>query len=236
MAPTFEAYRAELLRWNRQINLLSRRQPEATADALIGQCVEAFGVWWTASGAELAAGGALRVFDLGSGGGLPAFVWLSLLGARGVACEATLFEPRAKRAWFLERLRLLPGAPAYTVLAARWGAAAAAAGSVGEAPILFTLKALRLSETAVLGGLAGFGGAGGTAPGVSVELVRFQPGAGVTAMGLARDLEIPAPATRFRADALDFESRDCRFLPPARPGPRGAGLLVSRHGVVGPAA
>lgn len=231
MAPTFEAYRAELLRWNRQINLLSRRQPDATADTLIGQCVEAFGVWWAASGAGLAAGGALRVFDLGSGGGLPAFVWLTLLGAHGVACEATLFEPRAKRAWFLERLRLLPGAPAYTVLAARWGEAAAAAGPAGEAPILFTLKALRLTESAILGGLDGVCGAFGPAPAIQVELVRFQPGTGVTASGLARDLEIPAPGTRFRAGSRQFVSLDCRYLPPARSGARGAGLLVSRHGV-----
>ena len=235
MAPTFEAYRAELLRWNRQINLLSRRQPEATADALIGQCVAAFGVWWTASGAGLAAGGTLRVFDLGSGGGLPAFVWLSLLAERGVACEAVLFEPRAKRAWFLERLRLLPGAPHYTVVAARWGEAAAAAGLAGQAPILFTLKALRLAEAAVLGGLDVVCGAPGPASGCLVELARFQPGTGVTASGLAGDLEIPAVGTRFRAGSLDFESQDCCFLPPARPGLRGAGLLVSRHVVVGPA-
>jgi hypothetical protein len=115
------AYRAELLRWNQQINLLSRRDAEGTADTLIRQCLDAFEMWWLASGAELTAGGALRLFDLGSGGGLPAFVWLAQLKARGVVTRATLVEPRAKRAWFLERLTHLPGAPAFEVVASRWG-------------------------------------------------------------------------------------------------------------------
>ncbi|MBK7190711.1 MAG: class I SAM-dependent methyltransferase [bacterium] len=115
------AYRAELLRWNQQINLLSRRDAEGTADTLIRQCLDAFEMWWLASGAELAAGGTLRLFDLGSGGGLPAFVWLAQLTSRGVATRATLVEPRAKRAWFLERLTHLPGAPAFEVVASRWG-------------------------------------------------------------------------------------------------------------------
>ena len=234
MAPTFEAYRAELLRWNRQINLLSRRDPGATADALIGQCVDAFAMWWETSGAQLASGGALRMFDLGSGGGLPAYVWLSLLAGRGVAVSAVLVEPRAKRAWFLERLRQLPGAPAYTVAAGRWGEVVASAGGAPDAPILFTLKALRLTETAVLSGLGAALVAAPPMPGCQVELVRFQPAARASSARLARELEIPAAGALFRAGALVLDAGSCRLQLPEAPGPDAAGLLVSRHVVAAP--
>jgi hypothetical protein len=235
------AYRGELLRWNRQINLLSRRDPEGTATALIRQCAAAFALWWAASGAGL-AGGALRVFDLGSGGGLPAFVWLALLAERGVAARATLVEPRQKRAWFLERLRRLPGAPAYDVVAAPWAAdAAAVVGDGGEAaadttPILFTLKALRLSETAVLAPLPAVLGAGGAAAGRAVEIVRFQPATDLDVAALAWDLGIPAAGAVVALGDVAWASEGHAFL---RPGPAGpaaadvaaAGLLVSRHRV-----
>jgi hypothetical protein len=233
-------YRDELLRWNRQINLLTRRDPEAAAETLIRQCIGAFDLWWGASGQALVgAGGALRVFDLGSGGGLPGFVWLALLAEHGVTAEATLVEPRVKRAWFLERLARMPGGPAFAVSAARWGeamapgAAPALAGASGETtPILFTIKALRLAEAAVLGGLGAALPALQLAPGASVELVRFQPTVGVTAAKLARALEIPAPGGRFLAGGRAFEAGECRLLVPHRRGQRSAtaaGLLVSRH-------
>lgn len=234
MAPTFEAYRAELLRWSRQINLLSRRDPGATADALIAQCVDAFAMWWEASGARLASGGALRMFDLGSGGGLPAYVWLSLLAERGVAVSAVLVEPRAKRAWFLERLRQLPGAPTYAVAAGRWGEVAVPPGGAPDAPILFTLKALRLTESAVLAGLGAFPGGVPPAPGCNIELVRFRPAARDSSARLARELGIPAEGTPFRAGALSLESVSCRLRLPEAPGPDAAGLLVSRHVVAAP--
>lgn len=236
-------YRDELLRWNRQINLLTRRDPEAAADTLIRQCIGAFDLWWGASGQALVgAGGVLRVFDLGSGGGLPGFVWLALLAEHGVAATATLVEPRVKRAWFLERLARMPGGPAFTVAAARWGeaaapeAAAAPAGTIGaSAPILFTLKALRLSESAILGGLSAVAPEWRPAPGVPVELVRFQPTVGVTAAKLARALEIPAPGQRFVAGGWSFEAGERRLLVPQKRGQRSAaaaGLLVSRHTTV----
>jgi hypothetical protein len=260
MAPTFEAgrpvsavtrgllgaYREELLRWNRQINLLSRRDPEATADVLIRQCVGAFDLWWGASGQALVGGaGALRMFDLGSGGGLPGFVWLTLLAEQGVAVTAMLVEPRAKRAWFLERLARLPGGTPFMVVAARWGEApppavpaAAAAAATAKTPILFTIKALRLPESAVLGGLGVAAPVLRPAPGTPVEVARFQPTVGVTAAKLARALEIPAPGERFLAGGCALEAGERRLLVPTRRGQRSAtaaGLLVSRHVVVEPA-
>lgn len=254
MARLLGAYRGELLRWNRQINLLSRRDPEGTASALIRQCAAAFALWWGASGARLAggaaeggpaptpaaAGGALRVFDLGSGGGLPAFVWLALLAERGVAVRATLVEPRQKRAWFLERLRRLPGAPAYDVVAAPWDAGAAAVAVVGgeaaadTAPILFTLKALRLSETSVLAPLPAALGAGGVAAGRAVEIVRFQPDADLDVAALARELGIPAAGAVPATGEVAWASEGHTFLVPGADGPAAAAvaaaaLLVSRH-------
>lgn len=236
-------YRDELLRWNRQINLLTRRDPEATAETLIRQCIGAFDLWWGASGQALVgAGGALRVFDLGSGGGLPGFVWLALLAERGVVSAATLVEPRVKRAWFLERLARMPGGPTFTVVATRWGGApppgatpTLAAGNADQAPILFTLKALRLPEVAILSGLSVATPVLRPTPGVPVELVRFQPAVGVTAAKLARALEIPAPGERFLAGGWSFEAGERRLLVPQRRGQRSAtaaGLLVSRHLVV----
>lgn len=236
----FEAYRGELLRWNRQINLLTRRDPEEAADTLIRQCVGAFDLWWDASGQALVgAGGALRVYDLGSGGGLPGFVWLTLLAEQGVAASAALVEPRAKRAWFLERLARLPGGPPFAVFAARWGESVApgavlalAGGAGAETPILFTLKALRLPEAAILGGLSTAEPVLRPAAGVAVELVRFQPTVGVTAAKLSRALEIPAPGERFQAGGWTFEAGARRLLVPTKRGQRSAtaaGLMVSRH-------
>lgn len=240
------AYRGELLRWNRQINLLSRRDTAATADHLIGQCADAFELWWEASGSGLAAGGRLRWFDLGSGGGLPAFVWLALLAERGVRAEATLVEPRAKRAWFLERLAQLPGAPKFGVVAARWGdgvgflappgAAAGADAAPAETPILFTLKALRLPEAMILGGLGEALPLENLAAGAEIEIVRFQPAVGVTAAGLAKDLGVPAAGESHASEELQLRASEARFLaPPAgvRAVDGAAGLFVTRHALVG---
>jgi hypothetical protein len=232
------AYRAELLRWNQQINLLSRRGAPATADQLIEQCADAFDLWWGAAGAQLAAGGRLRWIDLGSGGGLPAIVWLERLARRGVAVEATLVEPRAKRAWFLERLARLPGMPSYRVVGARWGEGARApAAAVADTPILFTLKALRLSETAILSGLSAAIPSADLAAGVGINIVRFQPATGVTAAGLAADLEVPAAGAEHACGGLRFRSGGGRCLAPAEPGaPGAAGLFVTGHEYLGEGA
>ncbi|MBM4129901.1 hypothetical protein FJ250_02580 [bacterium] len=237
-AALLAAYRAELLRWNRQINLLSRRQAPASADQLIGQCAEAFELWWGAAGAQLAAGGRLRWFDLGSGGGLPAFVWLVLLAGRGVTVEATLVEPRAKRAWFLERLARLPGAPEFRVAAARWseGAPAPRTTSGAGTPILFTLKALRLSEAAILGGLGAAIPPADLGAGARIDIVRFQPATGVSAAGLAAELEAPAAGVAHVCAGLRFRSGGGRYLAPDAPAPGAAGLFVTSHEYLGPGA
>lgn len=227
------AYRAELLRWNRQINLLSRRDTAAAADHLIAQCVDAFDLWWAGAGAELTAGGRLRWFDLGSGGGLPAFVWLAMLAARGVAVEATLVEPRAKRAWFLERLSRLPGVPAYRVVAARWGEGTYPATAGPADPILFTLKALRLPEAAVLGELGAAIPPGGIAAGAAVSIVRFQPATGISAGALAADLDVPPDGAERAFGGLLFRAAGCRFLAPETPAPGDAGLFVTHHELLG---
>lgn len=230
-----DAYRTELLRWNRQISLVSRRDPEQVADTLIRQCLDAFGLWWSASGATLVQGGALRVFDLGSGGGLPGFVWLAQLAALGVAVEATLVEPRAKRAWFLERLVQLPGAPRFAVAEARWGEIAPGEpgpATAADTPILFTLKALRLPEPVILAGLGALVGPARPAAGATVELVRFQPATGASVKGLARELEVPAPGEVVGVDGMGFRAVGCRLLTPARRRAEAAGLFVSRHEVV----
>lgn len=146
-------FQQELVRWNRQINLVSRRDTLNQVATLIGQCRDSCRDLVASELADWPLAEPVSYFDLGSGGGLPGFVWHQLLGARYSALVTALVEPREKRAWFLERLKQLePVAPLF-VLNGRWGEV----GQVAPSPlknVLISLKALRLSDSEVLDGLA----------------------------------------------------------------------------------
>lgn len=170
-ASTLAAYRAEVLRWNRRINLVSRQQTAGRLDALLDQCDRAFAAL---AGAHPELGrGSILYCDLGAGAGLPGFVWHHRLSQKHAGTETWLVEPREKRAWFLERVARLGAPPAYGVLCGRWGeVAAAAAGSQETA--LVSLKALRLGDPEVLAGLVALRQGSGSLPGRAV-IARFHP-------------------------------------------------------------
>ena len=163
------AYRDEVLRWNRQINLISRQDSAARLEALLDQSAQGLeAVWFELIADRLDGyqppgstepGDDLWYIDLGSGGGVPGFVWHLLLNERVESMRTWLVEPREKRAWFLSRLPGICGAPYLDVVTGRWGEvglsglAAGAAARDWPPVILISLKALHLRDEEVLRGL-----------------------------------------------------------------------------------
>lgn len=129
-----EDFRAEILRWNRRINLVSRRDAESQVRRLESQCVAALEPVLAALAASPGgAGRPLHYFDLGSGNGFPGFVWHILLSAKGLAPRTWMIEPRRKRAWFLRRLGGLSGVPPFAVVESRWNDVPVLAAASGRA-------------------------------------------------------------------------------------------------------
>ncbi len=215
------AYRTEVLRWNTQINLVSRRDTEAQLDALILQCDNALAALQAASAALSA--GPLLYCDLGSGGGLPGVVWHARLAAAGRLAATWLVEPRDKRAWFLQRVaRQLPK-PELQAACARWGDVEAD-GLGGAESALVSLKALRLSDPEVLAGLETLHGA--ATPPRQVVIARFHPGDAVLTPSLADELRIVPPGRTVGP----WVATGARVVPvPAGPYPAAA-LVVSSYG------
>ena len=119
-------FKEHLLRWNPQINLVSRKSTAAIIDGLIEQGLA--GIQATADYlfSDQVPGGKqssrrVTYFDLGSGGGIPGIIWHWRLAELGLSPCSCLIEPRSKRAWFLERLGNISGMPPFTVLCERWG-------------------------------------------------------------------------------------------------------------------
>ncbi len=161
------AFREELFRWNRQINLVSRQETKDRLEGLFDQCIGGVNVisdvvasLWEESGSDL------YYFDLGSGGGLPGVIWHILLSERtgpggplvGGSVKSWMVEPREKRAWFLNRLNRVPKMPALSVVHGRWGEGLspdidfASQGGVPTVAVI-SLKALHLDDVQVLEGL-----------------------------------------------------------------------------------
>ena len=170
-AAMIEAYRAEVLRWNRQINLVSRQDTAARLDGLIRQCDRAFAAVLAAH-PDLGRSPVLYA-DLGSGGGLPGFVWHRQLLGVAPAVQSWLVEPREKRAWFLQRVARFADPQPYGVLCGRWGEVVAASVLPAETALV-SLKALRLTDPEVLEGLAALR-AGAVPQPRRVVIVRFHP-------------------------------------------------------------
>jgi len=169
-----EQYREQLLRWNPQINLVSRKDTVQRVDALLAQA-EA-GIQHVVQHLPLETedpllkDALLNYFDLGSGGGIPGVVWHIVLSEKGYRPETCLVEPREKRTWFLERQRQLPEMPPFCTLCDRWGedtggeeSPCAALAAERLSPVtdrarplvtLISLKALRLTDLQILAGMA----------------------------------------------------------------------------------
>lgn len=220
-ASTLAAYRAEVLRWNRRINLVSRQQPAGRLDALLDQCDGAFA---TLAGAhpELCRGSVLYC-DLGAGAGLPGFVWHERLIQKDAGTETWLVEPREKRAWFLERVARLGGPPAYGVLCGRWGEVAAAPAGPRDTALI-SLKALRLKDTEVLAGLAALRQGSGSLPG-RVVIARFHPPDEAWSPSLAGALGWAGEG----GDAGPWRGESASILPVAGPGGVAAALVVCTY-------
>lgn len=215
------AYRAEVLRWNSQINLVSRRDPARRLDALIDQCDRAFSALVAAYRQTIA--GSVLYCDLGAGGGLPGFIWHERLLRESVRVTSWLVEPREKRAWFLERVARLGGPPAYGVLQGRWGAVAAATAEPADT-VLISLKALRLTDAEVLEGLATLRQGWGTLSG-RVVIARFQPPATVWTADLATALGWAGAGQPLGP----WRGADAAVLPVGGPGRGDAALAVCSY-------
>jgi len=192
-ADVLATYKRELLRWNSQMNLVSRRETARRVDDLVRQCSAACAVLLEherREGRDIASG-SLLYCDLGAGGGLPGFVWHGILSGQITPVQSLLVEPREKRAWFLERAARLYGPDTYRVLQGRWGDVVAP-DLEPASTALISLKALRLSDLDVLQGLASLGVSTAPPP-ERVVIARFFPEDATWSPELARDLAVVGP-------------------------------------------
>lgn len=223
-----EQYRQQVLRWNQQINLVSRQDSADTLEDLVCQCREAWDGLMEAENLESV--GPLWYFDLGSGGGLPGFVWHAQAEAAGLPIRTCLVEPREKRAWFLNRLNSLLVENPVSVLAGRWGEIdhfAPETTEINPSTALISLKALHLTDSAVLAGLAPVLGDSGTADPIDILIARFYPPEQAWTVVLAEDLGIPTEGETHTFGDLVLEGRGGSILPPESS--EGASLVISKY-------
>jgi len=234
---TLDEYRKQVLRWNDQINLVSRKGTGNMLDGLIQQCRDSWDRLIDPRVSDLAGSTRIWYFDLGSGAGLPGIVWHIQMAAADLSVRTLLVEPREKRAWFLERVAHLAGGESPWVAASRWGDAGID-GLDDEFPeshpshILISLKALHLPDSAVLDGLAPFlevTDGTSTSPGgeISLLIARFYPPDQIWSEELAGELDILQKGQYRTAAAHQFQSEGGSVLQPATL--PGASLVLSRY-------
>jgi len=228
-AATMGRYQQELVRWNRQINLISRRDTLRRAAVLIKQCRDTWHELAETELAEWSTSEPILYFDLGSGGGLPGFVWHQLLVGQFPATRSVLVEPREKRAWFLERLNQLDPKHPHTVANQRWGEAAGVA-IPSSTKVLISMKALKLSDPVVLAGLADATGGEGLVSTGRVTIARFYPTDLRWNQELKESLSLLDEPGIF-GDYIYTPKRH-HVVPPQSPGSEAASLVVSSYGFV----
>ncbi len=176
--PFLIEFKSELLRWNRQISLVSRQQTDVVLDTLLYQSLSGFRVLQehvnsfvdnnltnnpendVDNPVDKVTRGILY-FDLGSGGGLPGVVWAREFMDFSNSCRAFLVEPREKRSWFLERtirnkkLSLSSNGFSCKVISGRWGEPFSFnLDNLNNPLVVVSMKALHLDDEAVARGLA----------------------------------------------------------------------------------
>ena len=224
--PLLEEYRRQVLRWNRQINLISRQESPDRLEGLIQQCREAWDHLISSEEAWWSAASRLWYFDLGSGAGLPGFVWHAQAARAGLEIRTWLVEPREKRAWFLDRLNHLEKTDPMTVVVGRWGELEieTPASELPPSHILISLKALHLTDAEILAGLAPW------LPGKvesSLLLARFYPPEQGWNKELEEELEILPAGTEWIRGGRVFRSKGGRILAPGSS--RGASLVLGEY-------
>jgi len=219
-------FQQEVVRWNRQINLVSRQGTLARVAELISQCRMAWQELDRAVLVEWEPAEPLWYFDLGSGGGVPGYVWHQLLAGRFTHLHTWLVEPREKRAWFLTRLnRITPEKPLH-VWHDRWGETSRPpAGVPAPKNILISLKALRLSDSEVCAGLARVLEGVDVPAGGRVAITRFFPPEQRWTRSLARELGISNQPLAVGGHI--FEPDQQQILSPQRQQPSAAALVLS---------
>jgi len=218
-----ETFCQEILRWNRQINLVTRQETADHLESLLSQCRAGVPVVekWLAEQKDPAK---IWYFDLGSGGGLPGVVWHLFLSEK-YAPHTVLVEPREKRAWFLERLARLPEMPSFKVINDRWGEGPVEIPDKAPGAVVVSLKALRLSDDEILAGLARFFGSLTSPP--RVLIARYYPPGQAWSQQLADNLSIPEPGRRVawgEGSLISQDSGAISLSPQA-----GASLVVSSY-------
>lgn len=218
------AYRSELLRWNSVTNLVSRQETDDRVDILLAQCRDACEMLLDHAGPlALPAGPDLLYLDVGSGGGLPGFVWNLVLAGRGYGPRTWLVEPREKRAWFLRRVAAM-GEPEVGVLEGRWGEVAPPE-SMAPQRVLVSFKALHMPDPVVLAGLEPFLA---NSP-VDLTIARFCPADQEWDGEIRGKLEIPGDGEAVTWSRFQGTHPSGGVLASRNPGPEDAGLIISRY-------
>jgi len=167
LASLLRRYAAEVCRWNRSINLVSRVDTGPRVDALLREAEISWralvGAW---HGILRSRGGLVRqghcvYLDLGSGAGFPGFPWAVLFEELSVPgldpVRLHLVEPREKRSTFLERQIRLAGLHRTRVLRRTWGSRMLPTGQEasleeGVLTALISVKALAIPDREILEG------------------------------------------------------------------------------------
>ncbi len=109
----FRLYVADLLAWNRDIPLVSRRDTPAVVTRLVERSIRLWDFVCGAVGSERMAS-LRRVVDIGTGAGFPGFVWKML----APELDIVLVERRERKIAFLERVIARTGAANISAIAA----------------------------------------------------------------------------------------------------------------------
>ena len=171
-----ELFSAEVLRWNERFSLISRVEPEVRLPLLLDECRAAWDAYFGPE-TPIGAPGSLLYLDLGTGGGFPGLVWHLLFEAcsRSDFARTLCFEPRDKRAWFLDHCARQIGSDRFFVTATPWNAKTPSAESLGFdlgviERVVISMKALRLTDEEVLAAWRRFAGPESS---VQLEILRF---------------------------------------------------------------
>ncbi len=231
--PVIESFRKELLRWNKQINLVSRQETQDRLTGLLVQCRAGLESLYPATGdiSELGSSG-VCYFDLGSGGGLPGIVWHALMCEKLPQVQSFLVEPREKRAWFLNRLRRIPNMPSFEVLNGRWGEVSCSGSSlnVSVSSVLISLKALYLPDSAVLSGLdIALGPCGSTFDNTPLKIVRYYPPEQKLDSATIQSLSLPHAGSPVSSGSFRLLHVGSSVVPLVQNGLEVASLIVSDY-------